>query len=996
MAGSSAKDEAHRTYPLAPATPQHDPRLVMTPRGPAASPRAATALGLVLPGGPQASLPYPPPDGIGFGSRSLGPPPDSWSPRHARGAHGTRHWDAGHTAPRRREARLRVQFLDLASVFPAPRLGSVRALTDAPGRQERGLQPAQAAAAAGMEEQASVLAARRVRAARLDALSRLRLSHSVGAHGVSGTTRYESRRAAQELAEARRETEVALAAAATAEERAAAAEAALAELKGESSPIRGNVSDALGDSETARAELARLEGDLARVQAERAKAEAEVVRERGLREAAEAQASEATALAAAVSAPGASASADGDTAAVSRMLGDLRRDLQDARAEAKQAQSDATRLEQEREMALAELSGARGALAAAALATERAEARATRAEARLTAAEAARVLASTSVADAEDKADAAKRATARAERRAEEAEEEADRARKKSKRVLQQLDEAEDTITDLTRQLQIQQRGLAASPQARPEGLIVDAGGHSVALRPGRTAEPDLLRSSSAGMAIEHTQLGRGRVKPPPPARLSDASDRSASVRRRVVHQTSQRRLVQHQRRHSGASTSSRGRERRRSGSRRASGSRPRHEAGGSPEDAPPGLGDEDGLYSMRGGGSVRPGAGSPPRAQGTGGGQAVEPFRSEAPQSTAAVPRGGSASAARGADGTPAAAGPSPTGGGSPAGSNPALSPRGHGPQHSSAHAAAASGAAGGVRFAADTAAETQPYRPAPLRKVSSFRAEPEQTIEFAYDETVDAPSGLVEDGEESVDLVLRVMVWVDPALVVSKRGSAEPLAEYKERVGFRIMALEGARAGSRLGGICKAAPPGPAGDANRRAVLESVLNGLSPGRVWMGKIMAVLVKKKSKARREKLRVKAATRLLKGLKVAPDGANLVGAPGVKLRRVADKSAAEVSVAEPSMEEMAAAATATAAERAARKSGMRIAGAAAATPLSTARYVVGPSGHGSNDTPLQGVTQPAPTRRSRRRSSAPGGAEYLKEMQRAAVAATADGGYDSN
>jgi hypothetical protein len=861
-----------------------------------------------------------------------------------------------------------VQYVDVASVLPAPRLGASQALTDhRPSPAER--EKEEAEAAAEREEEAAAQAARLLRASRLDTMSRLRLSHSVGVHGVSGATRYEARKAAAELEEA-------FTAARAAKDEAEEARSQLETLQAEGCRLQDTVSDAMGGSEAAKAEVGRLQRELERERAERAEAEADVLRERGLREAAEAQASNATAIAAAAAAGGRT---DG---AGAKMLAELQSDLQDARKEASGARAEAAQLEKERDDALTELSKTQGRLEAATLAAEHAEAQARVAETRRERAEAAKVLAATSVGDAEDKADAAQRAALRAERRAEEAEEEADRARKRAKRAVQELDAAEDTIRDLNKQL--------LRPQTAAGPLSVDTGmgsaGIVTALSP-QAVVPDLMRSSSAGMAIEHTQLQRSGVQPPPAARVSDASQRSASGRPLVLPQGSQRRLRMPERRHSNASTSSRSKPHR--GRRHHKDDEHDGDHGRRSESRPTSPRARRGSSSRsprsKHGSSSRPGATAEPAA-----GDAHPHTVARQPFTGVAGGSDGSSDRRRERGDVPPPPKRSP--------GHPPASPMSRAAPKDTTGAAAASGAggrdAGGVRFAAGTAGDGPQSRPPQLRKVSSFRAEPEQQIEFSYDETIAAPSGLIEVGEETAGIVLRVMVWVDPALVVSKKGAVEPLPDDRERVGFRTMALEGAMTGSRLGGICRAAPPGPTGDGNRRAVLESVLNGLSPGRVWMGKIMAVLAKKKSRGRREKLRTKAANKLVKGIKVAADGINLAGAPGVKLRRVADNSAKEIAPAEPSMEELGAAAAAKAAARAARHEAKAEARARAEAGSAVSPSASAASGTGSKT--LQGVTQPAPSRRSRRRSSAPGGAAYLKEMQRAAIAASGDGAYDSN
>lgn len=243
----------------------------------------------------------------------------------------------------------------------------------------------------------------------------------------------------------------------------------------------------------------------------------------------------------------------------------------------------------------------------------------------------------------------------------------------------------------------------------------------------------------------------------------------------------------------------------------------------------------------------------------------------------------------------------------------------------------------------------------PPMLRKVSSFRAEPDTVIKFVHDESIPLPGGLSRSGRAlsprsagSRPPVLRLMVWPDPHLVEQPEWRDEPLPEGKERVGLRLMAIEAGEDAPE--GVYASAPVGDAGDANRRAVLESVLNRSAPGRVWMGKVMAELTIKKSAAKRRRLRAKAGARLLQGLKAATDGQGLSAAPGVTLVRVADSFRASSTVGGDGS----------------------------------------PSEAASRGTSAHGAIAPAPTRRSRRRSSAPGTKAFIQQ-----VATGLRDGYDS-
>ncbi|KAA0154990.1 hypothetical protein FNF29_02134 [Cafeteria roenbergensis] len=312
-------------------------------------------------------------------------------------------------------------------------------------------------------------------------------------------------------------------------------------------------------------------------------------------------------------------------------------------------------------------------------------------------------------------------------------------------------------------------------------------------------------------------------------------------------------------------------------------------------------------------------------------------------------------------------------SGAGSKAGRSPPPEPGAKGPETSPM----SKGSGGAARASLPDKPASPRSEPPQLRKLTSFRAERSRTIEFVFDDVQPVPRGLNPSGRlrspksktpvwTPSESRLRLLVWVDRMLLARPEWADEPVAEGKERIGLRMVAIEVVPDDPASITLAVSAPPGSEGDAHRRAVLESVLNGTIPCQLWMGKVMAELTLKSTPAKQARLRAKAGAKLFKGLRAASDGVSLAAAPGVVLSRVAE------AVDHHDSEALS----------------MLDAGSTVAQPG-------GPSTSGVSTT--EGSTRTARVRargpgRGRRRSSAPGTQAMIQQMQLAGLR----DGYDSS
>ncbi|KAA0175521.1 hypothetical protein FNF27_02931 [Cafeteria roenbergensis] len=312
-------------------------------------------------------------------------------------------------------------------------------------------------------------------------------------------------------------------------------------------------------------------------------------------------------------------------------------------------------------------------------------------------------------------------------------------------------------------------------------------------------------------------------------------------------------------------------------------------------------------------------------------------------------------------------------SGAGSKAGRSPPPKPGAKGPETSPM----SKGSGGAARASLPDKPASPRSEPPQLRKLTSFRAERSRTIEFVFDDVQPVPRGLNPSGRlrspksktpvwTPSESRLRLLVWVDRMLLARPEWADEPVAEGKERIGLRMVAIEVVPDDPASITLAVSAPPGSEGDAHRRAVLESVLNGTIPCQLWMGKVMAELTLKSTPAKQARLRAKAGAKLFKGLRAASDGVSLAAAPGVILSRVAE------AVDHHDSEALS----------------MLDAGSTVAQPG-------GPSTSGVSTT--EGSTRTARVRargpgRGRRRSSAPGTQAMIQQMQLAGLR----DGYDSS